>query len=85
MAKKKNKNGTKKYSPKKYKKYSYLDRMSYYENKANHGQTNSEQSYAYGYLDGMRGIKVHPSVSEPEKVGNKAGLSFWSKLTKTKL
>ena len=38
-------------------KYSFLDRMNYYTNKANHGKTLKVHDYAYGYLDGMRGIE----------------------------
>ena len=71
--------------PKMYrKKYSYLDRKSYYQEKANSGKTIKEQDYAYGYLDGMRGI-VGRNETESEKAGNNAGLRFWSKLTKTKI
>ena len=69
---------------KKRKKYSYLDRMSYYEKKAYSGKTIREQDYAYGYLDGMRGI-IGRNETASEKAGNDAGLRFWSRLTKTEL
>ena len=66
------------------KRYSFVDRMSYYEKKANFGKNIKEQDYAYGYLDGMRGIQGNTVGTKEGKAGNEAGLRFWSKLTKVK-
>lgn len=81
MAYKKNKKKPKMYR----KKYSFSDRMSYYKNKANSGKTIKEQDYAYGYLDGMRGIQGNSVGTKDGEAGNKAGLRFWLKLTNIKL
>ena len=70
---------------KSYKKYSFLDRMSYYENKLNNGKTRKEQDYAYGFLSGMRGIRDSRIDTDSGKAGNDAGLRFWHKLTKFKI
>ena len=78
-------NNSKKRYSKKFKKYSYIDRANYYENKASKGATRKEQDFAYGYLDGLRGVKVHPDSSEHEKNGNNAGLRFWNRMTRTKI
>ena len=77
--------GKSKNPSKKYKKFSFLDRYTYYQNKANNGATRKEQDFAYGYLDGMRGIRIHPDSSEHEKSGNTAGLRFWGKMTQKKI
>ena len=83
MAYKKNKKKPKMYRGKK--KYSFVDRMSYYGDKANSGKTIKEQDYAYGYLDGMRGIQGNSVGTKEGEAGNRAGLRFWSRLTRIKL
>lgn len=70
---------------KKFKKYSFVERMDYYEKKANRGKTVKEQDFAYGYLDGMRGISGNMVGTKEGENGNKAGLRFWHKMTKTKI
>ena len=67
------------------KKYSFIDRMNYYDHKANYGKTAKEQDYAYGYLDGMRGVRGNNTGTDACEAGNKAGLRFWDKITKIKL
>ena len=67
------------------KKYSMVDRLKYYGEKANHGKTLKQQDYAYGYLDGVRGIKGNQTGTKACEAGNEAGLRFWSRLTRVKL
>lgn len=67
------------------KKYSFNDRYDYYERMANKGKTIYDQEYAYGYLDGMRGVKGTVVGTEACRAGNDAGLRFWSKMTQKKI
>ena len=70
---------------KKFKKYSFVERMNYYDEKASRGKTVKEQDFAIGYLQGMRGIVDNRLGTDSGEAGNKAGLRFWHKMTKTKI
>ena len=70
---------------KKFKRYSFVERQRYYNNKAGNGKTSSEQDYAIGYLQGMSGIRDRTIGSDAGDRGNDAGLKFWSKMIKTKI
>ena len=86
MAYKKNKKKPKMYRGKKrYRKYSFFDRDEYYQKKAMSGKTDKERDFAYGYLDGMRGVQSNLEESKACQAGNKAGLRFWSNLKLTKI
>ena len=66
------------------KKYSFLDRKAYYQEKAYKGKTIEQQDYAYGYLSGMEGAVDNRIGTKAEKAGNNAGLRFWNKLVNKK-
>ena len=83
MAYKKNKKKPKMYRGKK--KYSYVDRHSYYGKKAEFGKTAKEQDFALGYLDGMRGVRGNIAGTDAGEAGNAAGLRFWSRLKSVKI
>ena len=70
---------------KKFKKYSYVERMNYYSEKANRGKTVKEQDFAIGYLSGMRGVIDHTLGTDAGDAGNEAGLRFWNKIVKIKV
>ena len=67
------------------KKYSFIDRHNYYQEKANNGKTIKEQDFAYGYLDGMNGVQGNVAGTKEGRAGNDAGLRFWSKMIKKKI
>lgn len=73
----------------KYKKYSYLDRVKYYEKIKEQenvkGGSAKMYNYADGYLYGLRGVKISRDEPESAKSGNEAGLRFWGKMIQKKI